>query len=72
IIRTFISSFVSKLSPTEVGTISRMYRGVFIFAGLGQGTLFTLFVLLAVYTILGAGHAPLQKFEDSIRETDQE
>jgi multidrug efflux pump len=42
------------------GAVSRFHIGLTIATGLGIGTLFTLFVVPAVYLLLARDHHPLQ------------
>ncbi|WP_062270387.1 efflux RND transporter permease subunit [Endozoicomonas arenosclerae] len=59
-----MAGVVPLITASGAGAVSRMNIGVVIFAGLGLGTLFTLFVLPTVYTLLGAVHGPLREFQE--------
>ncbi|HKT19675.1 MAG TPA: efflux RND transporter permease subunit [Stellaceae bacterium] len=48
---------VPLLTATGAGAVSRFSIGLIIFSGLAIGTLFTLFVVPAVYMLIGAEHA---------------
>ena len=55
------------LTASGAGAISRFSIGLIIFSGLAIGTLFTLFVVPAVYMLIGADHARLSESEaDSV------
>jgi multidrug efflux pump len=59
ILMTTISMVVAMmplLAATGPGAVSRFHIGLVIAAGLGIGTLFTLFVVPAVYLLLGQEH----------------
>lgn len=47
-----LMAMVPLLLATGPGSVSRMQMGLLIFTGLGIGTLFTLFVVPAVYVLL--------------------
>jgi len=51
-----IVAMVPLLTATGPGAVSRFHIGLVIATGLGIGTLFTLFVVPAVYMILGSEH----------------
>ena len=60
ILMTTVSMLVAMiplLSATGPGAVSRFHIGLVIAAGLGIGTVFTLFVVPAVYLLLGRVHA---------------
>ncbi|MGI9279984.1 MAG: efflux RND transporter permease subunit [Endozoicomonas sp.] len=59
-----MAGVVPLITASGAGAVSRMNIGVVIFAGLGLGTLFTLFVLPTVYTILGAEHKPVREYQE--------
>jgi multidrug efflux pump len=44
------------LTASGAGAVSRFSIGLIIFSGLAIGTLFTLFVVPAVYMLIGAEH----------------
>jgi multidrug efflux pump len=48
---------VPLLTATGAGAASRFSIGIVVVAGMSIGTLFTLFVLPAVYTVLAKDHA---------------
>ena len=47
---------VPLLTASGAGAVSRFSIGLVIFSGLAIGTLFTLFVVPAVYMLIGAQH----------------
>jgi multidrug efflux pump len=49
-------AMVPLLTATGPGAVSRFQIGLVIATGLGIGTLFTLFVVPAVYLLLARGH----------------
>ncbi|KEQ15098.1 efflux RND transporter permease subunit [Endozoicomonas numazuensis] len=59
-----MAGVVPLITASGAGAVSRMNIGVVIFAGLGLGTLFTLFVLPTVYTLLGAEHKPIRLYQE--------
>ena len=63
-----IMAMVPLLSATGPGAASRFNMGLVIAAGLGIGTLFTLFVVPAVYTLLARDH---QAAEAMTRDLEQ-
>ena len=63
-----IMAMVPLLSASGPGAVSRFNMGLVIATGLGIGTLFTLFVVPAVYVLLARDH---QAAEASTRELEQ-
>lgn len=53
---SLIVAMVPLLVATGAGAVSRFHIGLTIAAGLGIGTLFTLFILPAVYTLIAKDH----------------
>ena len=69
ILMTTVSMLVAMiplLSATGPGAVSRFDIGLVIAAGLGIGTLFTLFVVPAVYLVLGRVHAQEASAADEV------
>ncbi|MCL2916192.1 multidrug efflux RND transporter permease subunit [Shewanella corallii] len=60
-----IAGLIPLLFASGAGAASRFNIGIVIVAGLGVGTLFTLFVLPVVYTYLAERHEPLPEFDES-------
>jgi multidrug efflux pump len=52
-----IMAMVPLLVATGPGAVSRFHIGLVVASGLGIGTLFTLFVVPAVYLLLARDHA---------------
>ncbi len=61
-----IAGLLPLLFASGAGAVSRFDIGLTIIAGLGIGTLFTLFVLPVIYTYLASSHKPLKEFDESI------
>ncbi|VTU06572.1 acriflavine resistance protein [Actinobacillus indolicus] len=59
-----IAGLIPLLYASGAGAIARFSIGMVIVAGLGIGTLFTLFVLPVIYTFLASEHKPLQEFDE--------
>ena len=57
---------------TGAGAVSRFNIGVTIFFGMAIGTLFTLFVTPAVYTLLARDHAALMAKEKALGHLKKE
>ena len=57
---------------TGAGAVSRFNIGVTIFFGMAIGTLFTLFVTPAVYTLLARDHAAAMAKEKALDDVGQE
>lgn len=60
-----IAGLIPLLFASGAGAIARFSIGMVIVAGLGIGTLFTLFVLPVIYTFLGSEHKPLPEFDET-------
>ncbi|QBQ64571.1 efflux RND transporter permease subunit [Actinobacillus indolicus] len=60
-----IAGLIPLLYASGAGAVARFSIGMVIVAGLGIGTLFTLFVLPVIYTFLGSEHKPLKEFDES-------
>lgn len=60
-----IAGLIPLLFASGAGANARFSIGMVIVAGLGIGTLFTLFVLPVIYTFLGSEHKPLREFDES-------
>jgi multidrug efflux pump len=54
---SMIMAMVPLLIATGPGAVSRFHIGLVVASGLGIGTLFTLFVVPAVYLLLARDHA---------------
>ncbi|HSG87630.1 MAG TPA: efflux RND transporter permease subunit [Pseudomonadales bacterium] len=64
-----LMAMVPLLLATGPGSVSRSQMGLVIFTGLGIGTLFTLFVVPAVYVLLARDRNPeLHEMQDGARE----
>lgn len=61
---SMIAGLIPLLYASGAGAIARFSIGMVIVAGLGIGTLFTLFVLPVIYTFLASEHKPLQEFDE--------
>jgi len=55
---SMILAMVPLLTATGPGAVSRFHIGLTIATGLGIGTLFTLFVVPAVYLLMAREHRP--------------
>lgn len=60
-----IAGLIPLLYASGAGAIARFSIGMVIVAGLGIGTLFTLFVLPVIYTFIASEHKPLQEFDEN-------
>lgn len=60
-----IAGLIPLLYASGAGAVARFSIGMVIVAGLGIGTLFTLFVLPVIYTFLGSEHKPLKEFDEN-------
>ena len=60
-----IAGLIPLLFASGAGAAARFNIGIVIVAGLGIGTLFTLFVLPVIYTYLAEQHKPLPEFDES-------
>lgn len=68
-----VAGLIPLLLATGAGANSRFGIGLVIVAGLSIGTLFTLFVLPVVYTLVASKHEPLPIFvEDDVSSSLQE
>ncbi|WP_019613751.1 multidrug efflux RND transporter permease subunit [Psychromonas ossibalaenae] len=69
-------SMVAGLTPllfaTGAGAVSRFGIGIVIVAGLSIGTLFTLFILPVIYSLIASKHTPIQEFDESIEHKVKE
>jgi multidrug efflux pump len=64
-----IVAMIPLLTASGPGAVSRFHIGLVIATGLGIGTLFTLFVVPAVYLLLApATKQPLRKPADEVAE----
>jgi multidrug efflux pump len=64
-----LMAMVPLLLATGPGSVSRSQMGLVIFTGLGLGTLFTLFVVPAVYVLLAKDrNADMHELQDGARE----
>lgn len=61
-----IAGLIPLLYATGAGAVSRFSIGVVIISGLAIGTLFTIFVLPVIYSIVASKHKPLIEFEEDI------
>lgn len=66
-----IAGLVPLLFASGPGAIARFSMGMVIIAGLGIGTMFTLFVLPVIYTFLGQEHKPLREFDEDKFEREK-
>ena len=66
-----IAGLVPLLFASGPGAIARFSMGMVIIAGLGIGTMFTLFVLPVIYTFLGQEHKPLREFDEEKFEREK-
>jgi multidrug efflux pump len=66
---SMVVAMVPLLLASGPGAVSRFHIGLVIATGLGIGTLFTLFVVPAVYMLLGQAHA-LDRGEAAVPATD--
>jgi multidrug efflux pump len=65
-----LMAMVPLLLATGPGSVSRFQMGLVIFTGLGLGTIFTLFVVPAVYVLLAKDrNAELHELQDAAQET---
>ena len=62
---SMIAGLIPLLMAVGAGAISRFSIGLVICAGLGIGTLFTLFVLPVIYSFLATEHKPLRALEEA-------
>jgi multidrug efflux pump len=73
ILMTTVAMFMAMvplLLATGPGSVSRFPTGLIIFSGLGLGTIFTLFVVPAVYVLLAKDrNSDLHKLQDAAQET---
>ncbi|WP_373817918.1 efflux RND transporter permease subunit [Glaesserella sp.] len=60
-----IAGLIPLLYAAGAGAVARFSIGMVIVAGLGIGTLFTLFVLPVIYTFLASEHKPLPEFDEA-------
>jgi multidrug efflux pump len=67
-----IVAMIPLLTATGPGAVSRFDIGLVISTGLGIGTLFTLFVVPAVYLLLAREHHAVQEADEAIETTGQE
>ncbi|GAA5218652.1 multidrug efflux RND transporter permease subunit [Corallincola platygyrae] len=65
---SMIAGLIPLLMASGAGAVSRFSIGLVICAGLGIGTLFTLFVLPVIYTYLAAKHTPLPDVASLLEE----
>ena len=64
-----LMAMVPLLLATGPGSVSRFQMGIVIFAGLGLGTMFTLFVVPAVYVVLAKDRTPeLHELQSAAKE----
>lgn len=61
-----VAGLIPLLLAEGAGANSRFSIGLVIVSGLAIGTLFTLFVLPVVYTLLASKHRPLPEFDESV------
>ncbi|MFU2127776.1 efflux RND transporter permease subunit [Gallibacterium anatis] len=59
-----IAGLIPLLYASGAGAVSRFSIGIVIVSGLAIGTLFTLFVLPVIYTLVASKHKPLPVFEE--------
>ncbi|MFC0323341.1 efflux RND transporter permease subunit [Gallibacterium melopsittaci] len=59
-----IAGLIPLLLASGAGAVARFSIGIVIVAGLAIGTLFTLFVLPVIYTMIASRHKPLPIFEE--------
>jgi multidrug efflux pump len=65
-----LMAMVPLLLATGPGSVSRFQMGLVIFTGLGLGTVFTLFVVPAVYVLLAKDrNAEMHELQDAAQET---
>ena len=65
-----LMAMIPLLLATGPGSVSRFQMGLVIFTGLGLGTMFTLFVVPAVYVLLAKDRNPeLHELQDAALET---
>ena len=67
-----IAGLIPLLYATGAGAQQRFSMGIVIVAGLGIGTLFTLFVLPVIYSFVASSHQPLPEFDESIPALEAE
>jgi multidrug efflux pump len=60
---SMIVAMIPLLTATGPGAVSRFHIGLTIATGLGIGTLFTLFVVPAVYLLMAREHGKLKASE---------
>ncbi|WP_163936608.1 multidrug efflux RND transporter permease subunit [Paraferrimonas sp. SM1919] len=60
-----VAGLIPLLFAVGAGAIARFNIGLVIVAGLALGTLFTLFVLPVIYSLLGEKHKPLPEFKEN-------
>lgn len=65
-----VAGLIPLLFAMGPGAIARFSMGMVIVAGLSIGTMFTLFVLPAIYTFLGQEHKPLREFDEDKYEQE--
>ncbi|QDF65304.1 multidrug efflux RND transporter permease subunit [Shewanella sp. SNU WT4] len=67
-----IAGLLPLLFASGAGAASRFNIGIVIVAGLGIGTIFTLFVLPVIYTFIAEKHHPLAEFDETIESNSSE
>jgi multidrug efflux pump len=68
---SMIVAMVPLLTASGPGAVSRFHIGLTIAAGLGIGTLFTLFVVPAVYLLLAREHASVEQPESTTAQVQE-
>ncbi len=66
-----IAGLIPLLYASGAGAAQRFSIGIVIVAGLGIGTLFTLFVLPVIYSYLASEHKPLPEFDENIKPIEE-
>ncbi|MDP8034524.1 efflux RND transporter permease subunit [Pasteurella atlantica] len=64
-----IAGLIPLLFASGAGANARFSIGVVIIAGLGVGTLFTLFILPVIYSFIASEHKPLPEFDEQKYES---
>lgn len=59
-----IAGLIPLLFAAGAGAVARFSIGMVIIAGLGIGTLFTLFILPVIYSFIASEHKPLPEFDE--------
>ncbi|WP_028862321.1 multidrug efflux RND transporter permease subunit [Psychromonas aquimarina] len=69
---SMVAGLMPLLFATGAGAVSRFGIGIVIVAGLSIGTLFTLFILPVIYSLIASSHTPIQEFDETLQHKVKE